>query len=111
MDIVQSDPIVLFEGMTLQLECSATGAPPPTIMWSREGMTFDPMYVRLQLMGNSLVVANVTMNDTGRYFCCATSSAGTAAGSVDVAVVIDERNETVPVTIATVGESVQYSYM
>ena len=75
------------------------------ITWSRQGMTLDLMNSRVQITGNSLVVSEVVANDSGRYFCSATSSAGTAAGSIDVAVVITE-NVTVPVTIATIGNTV-----
>ena len=107
MSINQSEPLILFEGMSLQLNCLASGAPFPTIMWSRRGMTFDPTNSRLQLIRNSLTIDDVMQNDTGRYFCCATSSAGTAAASIEVAVVM---NQTIPVTIATTGESQPHFY-
>ena len=93
--------------MPLQLKCLASGAPLPTIMWSRRGMTFDSTNSRLQLSGNSLTIDDVMQNDTGRYFCCATSSAGTAAASIEVVVVV---NQTIPVTIATTGESKPHFY-
>ena len=63
------------------------------------------MSMRLEIVGNSLVVNDVIANDSGRYFCSASSSAGTAVGSIDVAVV-KKVNMTIPVTIATTGDTV-----
>ena len=74
------------------------------VMWSRQGMTFDLMNTRLEIEGDFLLVNDVIESDSGRYFCSATSSAGTAASSIDVAVVRTE-NMTIPITIATVGDT------
>ena len=71
-------------------------------MWSRQGMTFELMNARLEIEGDFLQVNDVNESDSGRYFCSASSSAGTAASSIDVAIVRTE-NVTIPITIATVG--------
>lgn len=102
--IMEMDPVVLSEGMTLQLTCVTSGAPPPTTAWSRQGMTFEPMNRRLDIDGNSLVVNNVIANDSGRYFCSASSSAGSAASSIDV-VVVKTVNVTIPITVAATGDT------
>ena len=91
--------MVLAEGMTLQLTCVTSGAPPPVTMWSREGMTFNLMNERLEIEGNSLTVTDVIVSDSGRYICSSSSSAGTTAGSIDVAVVRTENVRTENVTI------------
>lgn len=100
---METDPIVLSEGMTLQLTCVTSGAPPPTTSWSRQGMPIDLMN-RLDINGNSLAVNNVIANDSGRYFCSASSSAGTAAGSIDV-VIVKTDNGTIPVTVVSTGDT------
>lgn len=102
--IMETDPIVLSEGMTLQLTCVTDGAPPPTTTWSRQGMTFDLMNRRLDIDGDSLVVNNVIASDSGRYFCSASSSAGTVADSIDV-VIVRTVNVTIPVTVVSTGDT------
>ena len=67
--------------MTLQLQCLATGAPPPEVTWSREGMTFDIDDERVEMMGGSLVITGVNESDSGTYYCTAISTAGRVAVS------------------------------
>ena len=73
--------IIITAGMTLQLQCQATGAPPPNITWSRDGMTFDPSSERVVMTGRSLEIMNVNEDDSGTYFCIAVSTAGRVAVS------------------------------
>ena len=91
--------------MTLQLTCVTSGAPPPSVSWSREGITLNLTDPRLEIGGNTLAISDVAVNDSDRYFCTATSSAGTTATSIDVAVVMIE-NVTIPLTTATIGDIV-----
>ena len=101
MNINQSEPLILYEGMPLQLNCSATGVPSPNIMWSRYDMNFDLMQRYHQIIGNSLIIDNITQNDTGRYFCSATSIAGMVVTSIDVVVA----KETFSTVFTTAGKS------
>ena len=93
------------EGATLKLTCTTSGAPPPVASWSRQGVTLNFTDQRLEIEGNTLLVINVTVNDSDRYFCSATSSAGTTATSIDVAVV-RTKNVSIPLSIATIGDTV-----
>lgn len=102
---MEMSPVVLAEGMTLQLTCVTSGAPPPTSMWSRDGETFDLMDSRLIIEEDSLVINNVVIDDSGQYFCSVTSSAGTTASSIDV-IVVATVDLVTPLTIATIGDRV-----
>ena len=77
----------VFQGTTLNLTCTGTGAPPPTFSWSVDGRSFDPSNARVTMMGGALMLSAVNMNDSGTYFCSAVSSAGMVASSVNVRVV------------------------
>ncbi len=96
---ITTPPVVIETGSTLQLGCLATGAPAPMIVWSRNGMTFDPDDVRVSMAGGSLIVVNTTLNDSGDYQCIATSSAGTVSASLSVAVVTVSANASDIVTV------------
>ena len=84
--IIMQPDIVLDEGRPLELTCITTGAPPPTVIWSRDGMTFDPMDTRITISEESLQITNVIVQDTGTYYCTATSTTGTVATSTMVTV-------------------------
>ena len=101
VSINQSDPLILFEGMSLQLDCLTTGAVSPNIIWSPQGTTFDLTNSRLHIMGNSLIIDDVMQNDTGRYFCSSKLSARVIHTSIYVAVIT---METIPTTTAQSGE-------
>ena len=85
-DILSPNDVVLSEGMTLQLECNASGAPLPEVIWSRDGATFDPQDSRVNMSGRTLVVTSVDEDDSGVYYCTATSSAGTVSTSTRLTV-------------------------
>ena len=103
--IMEADPQVLREGDTLQLTCLTSGAPPPVATWSREGTTLDLSDSRIQIEGETLFISSMTVNDSDRYYCSATSSAGTTASSIDIAVVTT-KNVTIPLTMATIGDMI-----
>ena len=103
--IMEADPQVLMERETLQLTCLTSGAPPPVATWSREGTTLDLSDSRIQIEGETLFISNMTVNDSDRYYCSATSSAGTTASSIDIAVVTT-KNVTIPLTMATIGDTI-----
>ena len=93
--VITTPPVVKETESTLELGCLATGAPLPTITWSRNGITFDPADTRVFLSGGNLTVSNVSAGDSGDYHCIATSTAGQVSASVSVAVVMVSPNNTI----------------
>lgn len=79
--------IVLAAGDSLQLDCMTTGSPPPTVVWSRNGETFDLDDSRIRILGMTLIIVDLNELDSGMYNCIATSSAGQVSVAVPVAVV------------------------
>ena len=88
----------------LELRCIASGTPPPSVMWSRDGMTLatdgsDGVVV----METTLIITAPQGGDSGEYHCSASSSAGEVSSSVEVLVLEDTE---VSVTEAVVREDV-----
>nr|XP_033505668.1 obscurin isoform X12 [Epinephelus lanceolatus] len=70
-------------GQTVKLACKATGVPKPTITWYKDGRTVeaDPHHIIIEDPDGSctLILDNMTADDSGQYMCFATSSAGNAS--------------------------------
>ena len=79
--------VVLAAGNSLQLDCVTTGSPPPEVVWSRNGSTFDPEDSRIRISGMTLMIVDLNESDSGMYNCIATSSAGQVSVAVPVYVV------------------------
>ncbi|XP_071607418.1 hemicentin-1 isoform X3 [Heliangelus exortis] len=62
---------------SLNIECTATGAPPPQINWLKNGLPLSvSSQVRLLSAGQILRLARVQIPDTGVYTCVASNRAG-----------------------------------
>ncbi|XP_022091569.1 uncharacterized protein LOC110979807 [Acanthaster planci] len=76
----------------ISLECQATGAPPPTLSWLKDGrnLTTD---VRLVEAGQSRILrldrSRIILDDSGSYICLATNPAGEQ--NVTIEVLVQER--------------------
>uniref|UniRef100_A0A3Q4BMW6 OBSCN n=1 Tax=Mola mola TaxID=94237 RepID=A0A3Q4BMW6_MOLML len=70
-------------GQTVKLACKATGVPTPTITWYKDGcpVEADPHHIIIQDPDGSctLILDNMTADDSGQYMCFASSSAGNAS--------------------------------
>ncbi|XP_054623324.1 obscurin isoform X2 [Dunckerocampus dactyliophorus] len=70
-------------GQTVKLACKATGVPKPTITWYKDGriVEADPHHIIIEDPDGSctLILDNMTAEDSGQYMCFATSSAGNAS--------------------------------
>ncbi|XP_051970786.1 obscurin-like [Xyrauchen texanus] len=79
-------------GQTVKLACSVTGAPKPQVTWYKDGRAVeaDPHHIIIEDPDGSctLILDNMTADDSGQYMCFATSSAGNAStlGKVTVQV-------------------------
>ncbi|KAM9344883.1 inactive tyrosine-protein kinase 7 [Symphorus nematophorus] len=73
---VEPENTTVYQGHTAILHCQATGDPEPHIHWMVKDKTLDiSKNKRLQKMPNgSLVISDVTTDDTGRYTCVAGNS-------------------------------------
>lgn len=71
----------------LILECEATGHPPPSLTWLKDGFPVrhgDGVHVLEQ--GRKIEILSATISDSGLYICVATSIAGEKEVKYDVRV-------------------------
>uniref|UniRef100_A0A667ZJT8 Obscurin, cytoskeletal calmodulin and titin-interacting RhoGEF a n=1 Tax=Myripristis murdjan TaxID=586833 RepID=A0A667ZJT8_9TELE len=70
-------------GQTVKLACKATGVPKPVVTWYKDGRAVeaDPHHIIIEDPDGSctLILDNMTADDSGQYMCFATSSAGNAS--------------------------------
>ncbi|XP_029970331.1 obscurin [Salarias fasciatus] len=70
-------------GQTVKLACKATGIPKPTVTWYKDGRAVeaDPHHIIIEDPDGSctLILDNMTADDSGQYMCFATSPAGNAS--------------------------------
>ncbi|XP_028282657.1 obscurin isoform X3 [Parambassis ranga] len=70
-------------GQTVKLACKATGVPKPTVTWYKDGRAVeaDPHHIIIEDPDGSctLILDNMTADDSGQYMCFATSPAGNAS--------------------------------
>uniref|UniRef100_A0AAR2K603 Protein tyrosine kinase 7 (inactive) n=1 Tax=Pygocentrus nattereri TaxID=42514 RepID=A0AAR2K603_PYGNA len=65
----------VYQGHTAMLHCQATGDPPPYIQWIIKDKPLTVSSGRFQNMPNgSLVISDVSTEDTGKYICIAGNS-------------------------------------
>ncbi|XP_056149779.1 obscurin-like [Lampris incognitus] len=79
-------------GQTVKLACKVTGVPKPAVTWYKDGRAVeaDPHHIIIEDPDGSctLILDNMTADDSGQYMCFATSSAGNAStlGKINVQV-------------------------
>ncbi|XP_067092530.1 inactive tyrosine-protein kinase 7 [Osmerus mordax] len=72
---LEPENTTVYQGHTATLHCQATGDPHPHIQWMVKDKVLDPGRRRFQKMPNgSLVISDVTTDDTGKYTCVAGNS-------------------------------------
>nr|XP_055041763.1 hemicentin-1 isoform X2 [Misgurnus anguillicaudatus] len=94
--------VVLSKSLTL--ECKATGHPPPSLTWLKDG---SPVTARENLrvleQGRKIEILSALPSDAGRYVCMATSVAGEKDIKYDVSVlvppVVDGASDTTDTTV------------
>lgn len=78
----------VYQGHTAVLHCQATGDPPPFIQWKKKDKFLEAGKSRFQKMANgSLVIHDVSTEDTGSYTCIAGNSCNIAHTSAELYVV------------------------
>lgn len=73
---VEPDNTTVYQGHSAALHCQASGDPPPYIHWSIKGRPLDGLNnKRFQKLENgSLLISDVSADDTGKYTCVAGNS-------------------------------------
>ncbi|MGH0164441.1 UNVERIFIED_CONTAM: hypothetical protein FKN15_072700 [Acipenser sinensis] len=70
-------------GETVKLACKVTGTPKPVITWYKDGraVEVDPHHIIIEDPDGSctLILDNLTADDSGQYMCFAASTAGNAS--------------------------------
>nr|XP_057934538.1 roundabout homolog 1-like isoform X2 [Doryrhamphus excisus] len=65
---------------TVALSCQASGTPPPTVLWKKDGAVLSPTDSRLSITDTgSLEIRYAKLGDTGFYTCVASSPNGEAS--------------------------------
>ncbi|XP_051978070.1 inactive tyrosine-protein kinase 7-like [Xyrauchen texanus] len=78
----------VYQGHNAVLHCQATGDPPPFIQWKKKDKFLEAGSSRFQKMANgSLVIYDVSTEDTGSYTCIAGNSCNIADTSAELYVV------------------------
>ncbi|XP_078604169.1 hemicentin-1-like isoform X2 [Branchiostoma floridae x Branchiostoma japonicum] len=69
--------VVSLLGSPLQLQCNASGDPPPTISWLKEGSLITADTPGVQVLGNTLTILAADLKlHSGSYTCFANNAAG-----------------------------------
>lgn len=69
--------MVVVQGSTATLRCTATGEPVPVQRWTRNGTDVSGSRFQTSADGRSLVIGSVQVEDEGAYACHASNSVGT----------------------------------
>ena len=81
-------------GEKVKLTCEAKGYPEPVISWTRKnGYNFEHVRRRLELSNDArtLTIKNLNVNDTGKYTCTASNSAGNITSDVFIEMLPSEK--------------------
>ncbi|CAL8251670.1 unnamed protein product [Boreogadus saida] len=99
---VAQQVVVVVVGGDATLQCHATGSPPPTFQWFKEGLEVGS---EQDISRGTLRIPGVQEWDGGEYSCVARSSAGTSSARVVLEVGVAPSFSETPVDIsASVGE-------
>ncbi|KAJ8393214.1 hypothetical protein AAFF_G00062860 [Aldrovandia affinis] len=85
---LEPENTTVYQGHTAILHCQASGDPHPSIQWMVKDKVLDPSRSRFQKMPNgSLVIHDVTTEDTGKYTCIAGNSCSIRSSAAQLYVV------------------------
>nr|XP_023659077.1 netrin receptor DCC isoform X1 [Paramormyrops kingsleyae] len=91
---------IVLEGSDAVLECSASGFPTPTFLWTRTDSPIDTRLERYSLLGGSnLLIRSVRTEDAGSYSCMAHNENQNISASCDLSVLVPPRFLTAPANL------------
>lgn len=70
INITIGEKLTILDKSNVTVECSAEGAPPPSLSWTKDGVKLK------SLQSNLLHLMNIAREDTGRYTCTAENFLG-----------------------------------
>ncbi|XP_078687492.1 hemicentin-1-like isoform X2 [Branchiostoma floridae x Branchiostoma belcheri] len=76
--------VVSLLGSQLELHCNASGDPPPTTSWLKEGLLITADTPGVEILGNKLTILGANLKDSGSYTCVANNAAGEDDHNFDV---------------------------
>ncbi|KAM9459451.1 obscurin-like isoform 15-T15 [Salvelinus alpinus] len=99
---------------TVKLACKVTGVPKPVVTWYKDGRAVeaDPHHIIIEDPDGSctLILDNMTADDSGQYMCFATSTAGNASTLGKITVQVPPRFlNKMRNAVLIVGEDAQFS--
>jgi len=97
--------IIVSEGVQVNLECYATGFPPPKVLWRKENNAILPTGGATH-KGNQLKINSIKKEDRGTYYCVADNGVGRGAKR-NIAVEV-EFKPVIQVPRARMAQALQY---
>ncbi len=83
----QQTEFIVVQDRELVLPCRASGTPPPTVSWEKDGKPINPGDYRYRILRSGWLAIPITqMENSGSYMCIAENDAGRATISIDVVV-------------------------
>ncbi|KAK7084981.1 hypothetical protein SK128_001569 [Halocaridina rubra] len=79
------EEIIGIAGQRVKLTCRVTGYPQPAVTWARPDQARTPVkteHPRIQIIGNTLVISPVVVEDMGKYECTAHNPAGKSSAEM-----------------------------
>lgn len=80
---VSTESVTLNQGGSIEIQCTTTGNPPPSVKWTKLG---EDLASNTEQFGSTLNIRGARMQDRGVYVCVATNVRGIAQASVIVEV-------------------------
>ncbi|CAH1793871.1 unnamed protein product [Owenia fusiformis] len=87
--VTQLKPATFEAGKRLQLKCKIRGNPPPTVIWTKDGVTIKKkkgVSIKTNKKGSRLRIRKAKESDAGDYGCTATNVLGQFTQSAEIMV-------------------------
>ena len=79
LGVVSPNQLIQREGDTVEMFCEATGSPPPSLVWYKDGRELGASSDRVTASRNRVQIRNIAKHDAGVYSCFFRNVAGTVS--------------------------------